>query len=275
MSNNIRTLQLIELDILKEIVAICDANDIKYYIVGGTFLGAIRHKGFIPWDDDIDIAMPRDCYEKFLNIAGDKLPKHIRIENYITNPKYQYYITRIQNINTKLIEKRIGNAQKCTHAAVDIFPLDGMPNNKYLRKWHCLKVLTHRMLMSLCYKDSIDRERKRSFKERLFLKIMEKLPIEKFFNATKEKQKIDKLLKKQKFDNSNFTGAIMGAYRIREIMPKNYFGDGAFYEFEGYKFRGPSMYNEYLTHLYGDYMKIPPVESQKTHYEIIELKGEV
>jgi len=274
MSNNIRALQLVELDILNEIVAICDANNLKYFIIGGTFLGAIRHRGFIPWDDDIDIAMPRNDYERFLNIADSKLSKHIKIENFITNPEYQYYITRVQNTNTKVIEKRIGNAQKWTHASVDIFPIDGTPNNKYLRKWHYFNVLTHRMLMSLCYKDSIDRERKRSFKENLLLKIMEKLPIEKFFNATKEKQKIDKLLKSQKIDNSNFIGTIMGAYRTREIVPKEYFGDGTFYEFEKFKYRGPFMYNEYLTHMYGDYMKIPPAESQKNHYEIVELNGE-
>jgi len=274
MNSNIRNLQLVELEILKEIVAICDANSVKYYMIGGTFLGAIRHKGFIPWDDDIDIAMPRDDYEKFLNIANSKLPEHIKVENFITNPKYQYYITRVQNINTKVIEKRIGNAQKWTHASVDIFPIDGTPNNKCLRKWHYFKVLTHRMLMSLCYKDSIDRERKRSLKERLLLKIMESLPIGKIFDANKEKHKIDKLLKKQKIENSNFIGTIMGAYRTREIVPRNYFGDGAFYEFEELKFRGPSMYNDYLNHMYGDYMKIPPIEAQKNHYEIVELNGE-
>jgi lipopolysaccharide cholinephosphotransferase len=274
VSNNIRTLQLIELDILKEIVAICDANNLEYYMIGGTFLGAIRHKGFIPWDDDIDISMPRGGYEKFLKIAENKLPKHIKIENFITNPNYQYYITRVQNINTKVIEKRISNVQKWTHASVDIFPIDGTPNNKYSRKWYYFRVLTHRMLMSLCYKDSIDRERKRSFKERLFLKIMENLPIEKFFNANKEKQKIDRLLKKQSVDNSNHIGTIMGAYRTREIVPKVYFGNGNFYDFEGLKFRGPSMYNEYLTHMYGDYMKIPSIEYQKNHYEIVELNGD-
>jgi lipopolysaccharide cholinephosphotransferase len=274
MSGNIRDLQLVELDILKKIVDICDINNIKYYIIGGTFLGAIRHKGFIPWDDDIDIAMPREDYENFLSIAKSKLPKYIKIENFITNPEYQYYITRVQNMNTKVIEKRIGNAQKWTHASVDIFPIDGTPNNKYLRKWYYFKILTHRMLMSLCYKDSIDRERKRSLKERFFLKIMESLPLEKFFDANREKQKIDKLLKKQKIESSNFIGTIMGAYRTREIVPKTYFDSGIFYEFEGLKFRGPSMHNEYLTHMYGDYMRIPPVESQKNHYEIIELNGE-
>lgn len=274
MNSNIRKLQLIELDILKEIVAICEANNLKYFFVGGTLLGTIRHKGFIPWDDDIDIAMPRDSYEKFLSIASGKLSEHIKIENFITNPKYQYYITRVQNINTKVIEKRIGNAQKWTHAAVDVFPLDGTPNNKFLRELYCFRVLAHRALMSLCYKDSIDRERRRGLIERIFLRIMESLPIEKFFNANKEKHKIDKLLKKQKIEDSNFIGNMMGAYRAREIVPKAYFGDGCFYEFEGLKFRGPSMRDEYLTHIYGDYMKIPPVESQKSHYEIVELNGE-
>ena len=103
---------------------------------------------------------------------------------------------------------------------------------------------------------------------------MERLPVEKFVTANKEKMKIDSLLRKQKIENSEMIGTIMGAYRTREIVPKMYFGKGAYYEFCGLTLRGPELYDEYLTHMYGDYNKIPPVESQKIHFKIIEIHGE-
>lgn len=274
MGENIKKLQAVDLEIVKEVVRICEKYNLIYYMIGGTFLGAIRHKGFIPWDDDIDLAMPREDYEKFLSVAEKELNSNLQLVNFKTDSLYQYYITRIRDIDTKVVETRIGNDYKYTHASIDIFPIDGTPNNKFMRKIYYFRVLTHRALMSLCYKDSIDRERKRSKKEKLLLAIMEKIPVNKFTTPYKQKMKIDKLLKKQKVSDSDMIGTIMGAYRTREIVPKSYFGKGKFYEFEGIMLRGPELYHEYLTHMYGDYMKLPPEESRKTHFKIIEIHGE-
>ena len=272
MSNNIDELHRVDLEIVKEVVRICDKHNLTYYIIGGTLLGAIRHKGFIPWDDDVDLSMPRSDYERFLTIAEMELKANLKLVNYKTDPSYQYYITRICDVNTKVIEKRIGNDKKYTNASIDIFPIDGTPNNKFLRKIYYFRVMLHRALMSLCYKDSIDRERKRSKIENIILFIMEKIHIEKFISPNKEKNKIDKLLKRQKVEESNYIGTIMGAYRTREIVPKIFFGNGAYYEFEGIMLRGPEMFSEYLTHMYGNYMELPPVENRKTHFQIIEIK---
>ena len=130
---NIRILQQVDLEIVKEVVKICDAHNLKYYMLGGTMLGAIRHKGFIPWDDDIDLGMPRDDYEKFLEIAETELPETYKVVNYRNTPEYQYYITRILDTDTKVEEERIGNENRYTHASIDIFPIDGTPNNAIAR----------------------------------------------------------------------------------------------------------------------------------------------
>jgi len=261
MDNKVRNLQLLELDILKEIVAICDDNNLKYYIIGGTFLGAVRHKGFIPWDDDIDIAMPRNSYEKFLSIASNKLPKHMKIETFITNLRYPHCFMKVQNTNTKIIEYTDE-----THVCVDVFPIDGTPNSKYSRKWHCFRIALKKKLLYSVLLSPFYTHGKHSLKLKIISKIIKILPIDHYRQANKAMPKIDKLLKRHKVDNSNYIGTILGAYGSREIVPKAYFGDGAFYEFEGIKLRGPSMHNEYLAHIYGDYMKIPPIESQRTHY---------
>ena len=99
---NLRKLQLTELDILKQIVKICDENSLTYYISGGTFLGAVRHKGFIPWDDDIDIAMPRTSYEKFADLADEKLPKKYKYINFKNDKTAKICFARVENSEVKV-----------------------------------------------------------------------------------------------------------------------------------------------------------------------------
>lgn len=270
---NIDLLHKVDLDIVKAVVKICDKHGLTYYMLGGTMLGAVRHKGFIPWDDDIDLGMPRDDYEKLLKIAPTELPKELKVVNYRNTPNYQYYITRILDTETKVIEERIGNENKYTNASIDIFPIDGTPNNSLLRKIYFFRVLYHRALMSLCYKDSIDRKRKRGFAEKILLFVMEHLPVEKITTPYKQKCKIDKLLRKQSVSKSDYIGNIMGAYRTREIVPKEFYGSGKMYQFEDVELRGLEQYDNYLKYTYGDYMALPPEDKRKTHFKIIEIHG--
>lgn len=270
---NIDLLHQVDMDIVKAVVRICDAHNLKYYMLGGTMLGAVRHGGFIPWDDDIDLGMPREDYEKFLEIAPGLLPQNMRVVNYRNDPKFQYYITRVQDTDTRVEEERIGNDSRYTCASIDIFPVDGTPNNSLLRKIYFFRVLYHRALMSLCYKDSIDRKRKRSKKEKLLLWIMERIPVEKLTTPYRQKCKIDKLLRRQSVEKSRYIGNIMGAYRTREIVPKEFYGEGKLYDFEDMQLRGMAMAEEYLTFTYGDYMRLPPEDQRKTHFKILEIHG--
>lgn len=272
-NSNMDLLHQVDMDIAKEVLRICQKHGLTYYMLGGTMLGAIRHKGFIPWDDDIDLGMPREDYERFLVLAPQELAAHLKLVNYKTDPNYMYYITRILDTETTVIEERIGNDNKYTHASIDIFPIDGTPNNPLLRKIYYFRVMYHRALMSLCYKDSIDRKRKRSKKEKLLLWVMERIPVEKLTTPYKQKCKIDKLMRKQKVAGSKYIGNLMGAYRTREIVPAEYYGQGAMYPFEDMQMRGLSMYHEYLTHTYGDYMQLPPEDSRKTHFKILNIHG--
>ncbi|HFI0235147.1 LicD family protein [Streptococcus suis] len=265
-------LHQVDLKIVKEVIKICEEYNLSYYALGGTMLGAIRHRGFIPWDDDIDLGMPRKDYEKFLKVAPIRLSEELKIVNYKNTPEYQYYITRVLDTTTQVVEERIGNSSKYTHASIDIFPIDGTPNNIILRKIYYLRVLYHRAMMSLCYKDSIDRKRKRGFAEKILLGILEKIPIEKITSPYKEKEKIDKLLSKQDIESSKLIGNIMGAYRTREIVPKEWYGEGTKYQFEDIKIVGLDMYDEYLTYTYGDYMQLPSEDCRKTHFKVINIE---
>ncbi|MFH0357769.1 phosphorylcholine transferase LicD [Streptococcus sp. A27] len=262
-------LHKVDLEIVKEVIKICEENNLSYYALGGTMLGAIRHKGFIPWDDDIDLGMPRNDYEKFLEIAPSLLSSHLKVVNYKNTPEYHYYITRVLDTTTRVIEDRIGNENKYTNASIDIFPIDGTPNNIVLRKIYYLRVMYHRALMSLCYKDSIDRKRKRNFLEKVLLAILELIPIEMMTTPNKQKEKIDRMLSKQDIVKSNFIGNIMGAYRTREIVPKEWYGKGTKYPFEDIELVGLDNYDEYLKYTYGDYMKLPTEDNRKTHFSLV------
>lgn len=270
--SNIDLLHQVDLDIVKDVVSLCEKHGLKYYMLGGTMLGAIRHGGFIPWDDDIDLGMFREDYEKFLELAYE-LPGRLKVVNYRNTPSYQYYITRVLDTETKVIEERIGNENKYTNASIDLFPIDGTPNNELLRKIYFFRVLYHRALMSLCYKDSIDRKRQRGTAEKALLWIMERLPIEKMTTPYKQKEIIDRLLRKQKIDGAKYIGNIMGAYRTKEIVPAEFYGQGKMYSFEDIELRGMDMPDEYLTWTYGDYRKLPPEDKRKTHFKILEIQG--
>ena len=104
-----KKLQLIELDIFKSFLMVCKKLDLKYFLAGGTLLGAIRHNGFIPWDDDIDVIMPREDYEKFLEKGQALLEKKYFIQNYKTDPEFVLNFTKIRNSETTFIEKTSKN----------------------------------------------------------------------------------------------------------------------------------------------------------------------
>ena len=268
-------LHQVDLDIVKAVVSICDKYGLTYYMLGGTMLGAVRHKGFIPWDDDVDLGFPRKDYELFLEIASKELPNHLKVVNYKTDPEYHYYITRILDTKTRVEEERIGNDNRYTNASIDIFPIDGTPNNKILRIIYLFRVLYHRALMSLCYKDSIDRKRSRGSAEKVLLWVMERIPIEKMTTPLKQKEKIDKLLRNQKIEGAKYIGNIMGAYRTKEIVPAEFYGKGKMYPFENIELRGMELADEYLRYTYGDYMKLPPEDKRKTHFKVLEIHGKI
>lgn len=272
--SNMDLLHQVDLNIVKEVIAICEKHGFMYFMLGGTMLGAVRHKGFIPWDDDIDLGIPRKDYDAFLKVAPKELSSNLKLVNYHTDPEYHYYITRILDTDTKVEEERIGNENRYTNASIDIFPIDGTPNNPLMRKVYFFRVLYHRALMSLCYKDSIDRKRPRGTAERILLWIMERLPVEKMTTPYRQKEKIDKLLRKQKLEGARFIGNIMGAYRTKEIVPSEFYGKGKMYPFEDIELRGMEMADEYLKWTYGDYMKLPPEEKRKTHFKILEIHGQ-
>ena len=120
----LKKLHIVEVEILDEIDRVCKKNNIEYFLIGGTLLGAIRHKGFIPWDDDLDVGMTRENYEKFINIAPNELDSKYYLDNFKTNTNCHLPFSKIRKNNTTMDEEATKNFNNHKGIFVDIFPFD-------------------------------------------------------------------------------------------------------------------------------------------------------
>lgn len=263
--NNLKKISLdeikkIELDILINFDTFCKENKLKYYLSGGTLLGAIRHKGFIPWDDDIDVCMPRGDYQKLIKIFPDKLKNR-----YILKAKekgnFKAPFVKILDSRTLIDFKYVKN-ELDNNLWIDIFPVDGLPSNKKEMRNLYTKVSFYRKLLVLNtakIKTSKGKLLKQIFKP--FAIFIAKLIGTKFFI-----KKIETIALSNNYDKSEYVGAVTwGLYGIGECMKKSDFEKVVYVDFEGYKFPAFSCWDSYLRGLYKNYMELPPIEKRKTH----------
>lgn len=268
---NIRKLQLVELETLKEFINACDKLNLKYYLIGGTLLGCIRHEGFIPWDDDIDIAMPRGDYEKFVKNAQDLLKEKYFIQNYKTDKEFVLNFTKIRNSETTFIETTSKNRNINHGIYIDVFPIDGISESKIENlKAKILNILYNFQTDKYFY---ILNQIKKSWKGNLLFSISNLLYGKKSLREIQDKK--EKLYTKYKFDNSLRYNSYCGIYGDKEIGYISDLGNGIEKKFEGLKVLVPTNYDIWLHRIYGDYMKLPPKEKQIAHHynEIIDIKN--
>ncbi|MGM0123412.1 lipopolysaccharide cholinephosphotransferase [Enterococcus sp. AZ194] len=276
MVNGLRKVQLAELAIIDEIVRICNENGITYYISGGTYLGAVRHNGFIPWDDDADIAMPRKQFDRFLEIAQKELQANFELKDYRFDLGYPYYVPKVVD-NSVLLLDRSTVDEKIIPAWVDIFPLDGLPSNAIRAYFHKKILLFKRYMYNMSSFNQIVKVNKknRPLLEKIFVWIGKNTNLFNKLNSKKIMDSITRSLKRFPEDKSDTYMNFMGSYKFKSILnKKNIYGDGADYSFEGRYFNGPKNYHEYLTQIYGDYMQIPD-ESEQNKHETLVIKEEV
>lgn len=263
----LRDLQLVELDLIRAFVDICEKEGLTYYLLGGTLLGAVRHKGYIPWDDDADIGLPRPDYEKFLMVAKKYLPEDYQVESYKATPGYKFYFSRLTCAKQK-VKVYASQKESIQNAWIDIFPLDGMPNQKYLNKIH----QGYLMFLRALYKFSVFDTHvgihlpNRVWYEKALISFCKYMPIQKLFSTRRRLDSLDHALKKYSYENSNYLVNFMGAYKFREMFLKDVYAEGALYEFEGLQLNGPKDYDFVCTQLYGDYMTPPPDAEKNKHF---------
>lgn len=271
MDRELQEIHRVDLLMLKEIIKIFDKHDLKYFLIGGSLLGAIRHNGFIPWDDDLDIGVPRESYDIFVNKYFKELPKRYRLQNFNTEEGSKYYISRVQDLSMQVKERR-GADLSTEYASVDLFPIDGTPNGKIGRKFFVNKIMFWRMAASFSQSKNIDLHRKRNALERVLVFIARTLPFDKVLSTRKIYNKIDNLLRKYPMDKSQMVGSLMGAYREKELFSSEYVKKLVKVNFEDIKVYAPYKWDGYLKHMYGNYMEMPDRDDieRKRHFEIVQ-----
>lgn len=252
----IKRLQQIELKMLEIFIQICEKENLKYYLSGGTLLGAVRHKGFIPWDDDIDVRMPRIDYEKFLLCANKYLPDYYFLQTYKTEYETPFGFAKIRDNRTIYKEKAIKNFNINHGVWIDIFPLDFCPR-------HCFLFNIYRVFLQNRIQSRFDI--KKTPKQK-FLQFVSYFICPSYDEAVFVLEKYLQFYRKDTGLMANFYGG------KKDIMPTKWYGEGIELTFEHLKVKGPKEYNKYLTQLYGDYMRLPPKEKRIPVHEISEIR---
>lgn len=235
---------------LKDLHKICVENHITYYMIGGTALGAVRHKGFIPWDDDVDIAMPRPDYERFSALAREKFPEYLELRWYKNTKNSPFQFIKLIDNRTTLKEEMYNNYVEGLY--IDIFPLDGVKPDGFFENIRRRRIW---FLHTLVIEKSSTKKKKTTLK-RIGKRCIKTLNLKWLHN------RLEKRLLAASYEDCPMVANFLGAWGEREIMEKRLFGTPKLYSFEGAEFFGPELVDEYLTNLYGDYMTPPPPEDQ-------------
>lgn len=265
------------MQVLRDVVRILDELEIPYYMQGGTMLGAVRHKGIIPWDDDVDLGIPRADYERLLREVAAKLPENLELRTYDDETDHHYYFARI--VDKRYQIRRMGSLEeRLENVWVDLFPLDGMPNGLLARQWHKIRLLVVRLKYHLSCFERVNIKRPgRPLVERVIIKIATWTRVGSWFNTRKQLDKMDRLLKKYSPEKTEYFVNFMGqtSYKFNEMFKKSVYGKGKLYPFEDLQLVGPEDYDGYLKSLYGDYMTPPKVEDRNAHVsELVPIDPE-
>ena len=252
----------VALDVLCKIDQICRRNGITYSLAYGTLLGAVRHGGFIPWDDDIDIMMPREDYLKFIAYCQEH-ETDFALASYYTDPAYGYIFSKACDRKTVVIP---GNMKwQKDGIQVDIFPIENLGADMETAKKRFYKKRFQRELLVAWNWKRYEKNPRKSFlyntaKFVFFL-------LSRFVSNRPLAIAIERYYSAFKTEKSTFVGIVCGAYRSREIMSASIYENYMDITFEGKEFRAILKYDEYLKTIYGDYMQLPPEDKRVTHHD--------
>lgn len=266
MNDNERV-QKITLSLLEKYMDFCNRHNLRYYFTGGALIGVLRHKGFIPWDDDIDVGMPRKDYDRFIFLIKKNMLEGYGLCDRFTDPNWHFAMCQFIDEETE-ITIHLAEKPRKAHVWIDVFPLDGLPTNSFCRWVRVKHILMYRYLIQLAnISTQVDVNRKRPSYEKAILSVSKLLHIEKILNTNRILNKLERLLRKCDFDNSVYAGNMLGRYREKEVVKREYFGKAIIGDFEGIKVNIPEKSHELQTALYGDYMQLPP-ESQRVAHNV-------
>lgn len=258
----LRKVQMLEIEILDEIVRICDENNINYYLIAGTLIGAVRHKGFIPWDDDLDIAMMRDDYEKFLNVCESSLNNRFIIDSHETSKIYYRLAAKVRIKNSIYMQRDLKKYKGEQGIWIDILPLDNINKPNTFKEFFQATVKSI-LEVAIENKRKIDISEKSKYKV-IIAKLFSIFPINLLIEIQKDIMMFDNN------ENNNYIVNFASKYNYkRQTFKKELWEKTIDAEFEGKYYKIPIGYDEILKSIYGDYMEIPPKSKQEIHNPIL------
>lgn len=258
----------IELNILRWIKKICNKNNIKFMLAGGTCLGAIRHKGFIPWDDDIDLLMPYEDYKRFIEITKQSNEQYKVLSPYYTKD-YYYTYSKVVDTRTKLSEKGMKEIKEMG-VFIDVFPLFIQPQDKEEQKRYVKKIknMEKKYAIYAHLEKYYKREGDSTIKQ--LIKLIAYFPgkVCSYFKKN-SKEKLLEELEKYSNSDSEYVGYTVSSYGEKEIMKKSEYSPIKTAVFEGEEYPIANEWDKYLKNLYGNYMELPPVEKRVAPHNLI------
>lgn len=260
MGITVRDVQLLELEALIDFQKLCKQNGLKFYLRGGSVMGAIKYQGFVPWDDDVDIAVPRNDFNKLIELSQTDWSEKFEIISYHHRQDAGCYFPRIFLKREFLEQYGIPENNRHGLSVVDILPLDGAPASAIGRAFYFSHVYFLRILGSLTTKNQVGHK----FHRRLLLNFLYLFGIDKRYTQRDIYEKLDRLYSKHPVETSKFIGTITGSLYTKEIFPREIWGEGALVKFESENYYVPEQFDSYLKKLYGEnYLTSEPSDKDK------------
>lgn len=264
-SDTLRLLQREELSMAKQVLAICEKHHIEVFALGGTLLGAVRHQGFIPWDDDLDLGMKRDEYERFLKVAPKELEEPYSLHTCYNDKSFLYSYIRIQNSDYGLCREYTKN-KTVQDLWVDIFPLDGVPESGVRRKvWEGNLTVLRGLRNLSCFDELVNVHREFSGLKGLIYQLGMNTGVQNFLSTNLILKFIDRFLKSFKVTGESCIGNPMGGHWFHEVFPREVYDGVTYLPFEDIELPCPTGYRNILETMYGDYMELPPEDQRNWH----------